>query len=103
MVLNETEDYNTVGLCYSLQNQDKHSTVIPLSTSLLIQSIPDFKGSAVASSLKSICHYFSIVGFISCFILDVAEGVWLSCRRDGLQDTWLATASRTADCFVSVQ
>lgn len=65
MVLNETEDYNTVGLWYSLQNQDKHSTVIPLSTSLLIQSIPDFKGSAVASSFKSICYYFSIVGFIS--------------------------------------
>lgn len=58
MVLNETEDYNTVGLWYSLQNQDKHSTVIPLSTSLLTQSIPDFKRSNDASSLKSICYFF---------------------------------------------
>lgn len=69
----------------------------------LIQSVPDFKGSAVASSLKSICYYFSIVGFISCFSLDVAEGALLSCRRGGLQDAWLVTGSRMADCFVSVQ
>ena len=43
MVLNENKNCNTVGLCYSLRNQDERSTVIRMSTSLLIQSIPDFE------------------------------------------------------------
>lgn len=71
--------------------------------SSLIQSIPDFTGSAVASSLKSIHYFFSIVAFISYFSLDAAEGALLFQRRGGLRDAWLVTGSRTADCSVSVQ
>lgn len=56
MVLNETENCNTVDLCYSLRNQDERS--IPMSTSLLIQSIPNFEESTVAFPLKSLCYFF---------------------------------------------
>lgn len=53
--------------------------------------------------LKAYVIFLSIVGFISYFSLDIAEGMLLFCRRGGLQDAWLVTGSWMADCFVSVQ
>lgn len=94
------QNYNTAGLCYSLRNHDEHSTVIPMSTSLLTQSIPDFEESTVAFPLTLI---FPIVGFASCFSLDITEGAVLFCRRGELQDAWLVTGSMMADCFLSLQ
>lgn len=102
MVLNKTKHHNTVNLCCSSRNQDEHSTVIPMSTSLLVQSVPDFEESTVAFPLKSLCYFFPSLVI---FPISVLTSLKVHCflQRGGLQDAWLATRSTMADCFLPVQ
>lgn len=99
MVLKETENCNTVGLGYSLRNQDEHSTVIPMSTTLLTQSIPDFEESTVAFPLKSLRHFFLSLLF---FPISVLTSLKVHCCSAGeVGDRMLGWLQ--ADCFLSVQ
>lgn len=101
MVLNETEDCNTVGLWYPLWNQDKHSTVIPLSTSLLIQSIPNFKEVLVLSHLKAYVIFFPLLVLFPISVLTLLKVHCCSSGEVGYRVLgWLQAAGwQTALCL----